>query len=199
MTDYPLAVIDGATNTVTKNLAYTAPIGFIAINPLTNMVYANPGGPFGATTNNVSVINGATNTVVKTLSVAGGANAFAVNTVTNTIYVAGSPVTVIDGATNTVATTVADGGNASTVAVNPVTNTVYVANYDLSLDGMNYGGTNCVTVIDGATNAVTATVPTGAGGYASNMTLGVNTATNTIYVANQGANSTTVILSLIHI
>ncbi|MGB1271293.1 MAG: fructose PTS transporter subunit IIA, partial [Endozoicomonas sp.] len=56
-----------------------------------------------------------------------------------------STVSVIDGRRNTVAATVATGANPWTAAVNPVTNRVYVANYD----------DDNVTVIDGATNAVT--------------------------------------------
>ena len=78
----------------------------------------------------------------------------------------------------TVTATVTAGTNPNSVAVNPVTNTIYVAN----------GGSQNVTVIDGATNA-TSTVSAGKGANA----IAVNTLTNKIYVANQGAGSVTVI------
>lgn len=67
------------------------------------------------------------------------------------------------------------------VVVNPLTNKIYVANLD----------SNNVTVIDGATNNVTATVPTtGNRPYA----IAVNPVTNKVYVANAvtGAGNVTV-------
>ena len=57
---------------------------------------------------------------------------------------------VIDGATNTTAT-VAAGTTPYAVAINPTTNKIYVA---------NQGSAN-VTVIDGVTNTVSATVAAG--------------------------------------
>ena len=78
--------------------------------------------------------------------------AVAVNPVTNKVYVANynfipGEVTVIDGATN-VTKTVEAGYSPAAVAVNPVTNKIYVANFN----------GDSVTVIDGATDTVVATV-----------------------------------------
>ena len=78
----------------------------------------------------------------------------------------------------TVSATLPAGTAPQSVAVNPVSNQIYVAN----------GGSNTVTVIDGATNATTTvaagTVP---------RSVAVNPVTNQIYVANDGSNNVTVI------
>jgi len=68
--------------------------------------------------------------------------------------------------------TVRVGENNFVEAVNPVTNKVYAP--------VNKG--NQVRVIDGGTNAISATVPVGKGPY----TVAVNPATNKIYVTNHG-------------
>lgn len=81
-------------------------------------------------------------------------------------------------ATSIVAT-IAVGQEPQGVAVNPVTNRIYVTN------GLYY-----VTVIDGATNAVIATVTTG-GDYA--IAIAVNTTTNRIYVTNLESGNVSVI------
>ena len=57
------------------------------------------------------------------------------------------------------------------MAVNPNTNRIYVANHD----------SNNVSVIDGASNTVVATVAVGTGPYG----VAVNPNTNRIYVANE--------------
>ena len=65
------------------------------------------------------------------------------------------------------------GGTPAGVAVNPTTNRIYVANQ----------WSNNVSVIDGATNTVVATVPVGT----CPEDVAVNPSTNRIYVANSGA------------
>ena len=71
------------------------------------------------------------------------------------------------------------GSGPEGIAVNPTTNRVYVANTSDS----------SVTVIDGATDTVLATVRTGS--YC--QAVAVNPTTNKIYVANNYAHSVTVI------
>jgi YVTN family beta-propeller protein len=113
-----------------------------------------------------------------------------VNLITNKIYIVNmcgndptctptSPatVTVIDGATDAT-TTVTVGRRGYIAAVNELTNKVYVAN----------ARDNTVSVIDGATNLLTATIQVGP----HPIGLDVDPFTNRIYVANegQGANNT---------
>jgi YVTN family beta-propeller protein len=176
-----VTVIDGSTDTAVTSVAVGAGPVALAVNPVTNIIYAA-----NQTAGTVSVINVTVNkgvptaTVVATVPVGKTPSAIAVNPVTNAIYVAnqtGNSVTVINGATNTPSATVAVGSTPAAIAVNPVTNTVYVANQD-----------STVTVINGATNATTA-VPTGA----LSRAIAVNPATDTIYVANQNAGTVTVI------
>jgi len=71
------------------------------------------------------------------------------------------------------------GSGPSEVAFNPVTNILYTVN----------AGANSVSVINGATNTVTATIPVGLNPYG----IAVNTTNNTIYVANNSDSSVTVI------
>jgi YVTN family beta-propeller protein len=74
---------------------------------------------------------------------------------------------------------IAVGSDTHGVAVDGATNTVYAANY----------GSNTVSVIDGATNTVTATVGVGAAPYA----VAIDQTTDIAYVANSGSNTVSVI------
>ena len=174
----------------------TLPVGrgplSAALNSVTNKIYVadwcgnDPNCTSGGT---VTVIDGATD---NTLSVNVGFNPYgvAVNSLTNKIYVAnwcgndpscasGGTLSVIDGVSNTVIATVTTGSRPYGVAVNSVTNKIYVSNNcgnDLSCHSHN--GT--VTVIDGVSNTVTATVTVGSGPDQAV----VNSITNKIYVAN---------------
>jgi len=165
-----VTVINGATNALVATVGVGGYPDAVAVNPATNMVYVvNLNGT-------VTVINGANNMVVATVPVGTDPLAVAVNPVTNKIYVANeqgiTSVTVIDGATNA-AHTVTDplGGNAYAIAVNSATNMIYVANH----------GSGNVTVFNGATGTVAATVTVGEDPVA----VAVNPVTNMVYVANE--------------
>jgi DNA-binding beta-propeller fold protein YncE len=191
-----VTVIDGATNNPTSVTVGILPDA-LDVNTVTNQIYvANECGddPNCASTATMTVIDGAS---LATTDVAIGGYypyAIAVNSVTNKIYVpslcSGDPscqgdpngaVTVVDGAT--LATTdVAIGGYYPyyAIAVNSVTNKIYVPS-DCYGDPSCQGEPNgTVTVIDGATLATTS-VPAG---FSPN-TMGVNSVTNRIYIANQ--------------
>src|ERR1019366_9059992 len=144
----------------------------------------------------VTVIDGATE---NTLSVHVGYYPYgvAVNPVTNRIYVANqygndptgsSPgtVSVIDGASNTVIATVTTGSRPYSVAVNSVTNQIYVPN-NCGNDVSCRTKSGTLTVIDGASNTVTATVAVGSGPVQAV----VNSITNKIYVPNPCGNDPT--------
>ena len=165
-----------AQRVVTTIAAGDSP-GPIAVNPVTNRIYA-----VSYADGTVTVIDGASNASVATLSV-GSPGAIAVNPVTNMIYVAdtaGNGLTVIDGATN-VATPnpILVGTTPIAVAVNPVTNMIYVANQT----------SNNVSVIDGSTETNIGTLAVGG----SPQVIGVNPVTNKIYVVNNGSSNVTVI------
>jgi YVTN family beta-propeller protein len=168
--DSNVTVIDGATN-ATRTIATGAEPSAVAVNAATNRIYvanynhANQG--------SVTIINGSTDST--TSAGAGVAPiAVAVNPVTNRIYVANyqSPniVTVIDGATGDSVASVITGNQPHCIAVDPVANKIYVA--------CVFG--NCVSVIDGATNAVSTVVTANQPGW-----LALNPVTNRVYVANQ--------------
>jgi YVTN family beta-propeller protein len=182
----------------------TIPVGSnpqsAAVNPVTNHIYVanNACGnmPPCPGPGSVSVIIGTTNNTVS-VNVGFSPDAVAVNSLTNKIYVVNNcgndptcasngTVTVIDGATNNVTATVTVGSNPYGVAVNSVTNKIYVANICGSDPTcQTYSGT--VTVIDGATFTVAASVPIGANPYAPV----VNSVTNQIYVPNACGNDPT--------
>lgn len=78
-----------------------------------------------------------------------------------------------EASAQTVVATIPVGLNPWSVAVNPATNRVYTANISA----------NNVSVVDGATNAVVATIPT-LGIAGSTKAIAVNPTTNRIYVAH---------------
>jgi len=161
-----LQVVSGKTNVTVANLAIGGPIYGVAVNPITDNIYAEDGG-------NIAVINGSTNAVTANISIAGGAYGIAVDSATNMVYAAdpgSNTVSVINGATNVIVATIPVGSEPQEIAVDSVTNMVYVTNY----------GSNTVSVINGATNGVTATI--GVGSYANSIT--TDYITNTIYVGN---------------
>jgi YVTN family beta-propeller protein len=137
-----LTVIDGATNTVAKQVEFGGNGFYVSVNPATNTVYAASGG--GA----IFVFDGSTNTQTGTISVgASGVSGVSVNPTTNTVFgtSASNPgqLYVIDGASSTLSQTITLGNTPFDLSVNPNTNTVYVAN--------EVG--NTVSVVDETTGA----------------------------------------------
>lgn len=205
-------VLDG-TGTTTLHMIMTADPQDIAINPVTDKIYA----VLSHFNNNaVAVIDGATDTVVKNVTLADMGikppemifNAFqggmtykispvqvAVNPATDRIYVSDwnygdGGVTVIDGRNDRVVDTITglDGGSYG-IGVNPVTDRIYV-------DNVQYGFKKPyqVTVIDGATDKILANVTIGFRGAHGVSTvpgptvapLAVNPSTNLIYASCAG-------------
>ncbi len=196
-----VTVIDGATNsttTVTDPNAIT-PLS-VAVNSATNKIYvANQGYYPGLNHGNITVIDGATNAVTTlTDPNAVAPRVVAVNQTTNKIYVPNANdssatgnggVTVLDGATNAIST-VKD-PNAiypQALAVNSATNTIYVTNAGCQNDVCTHPGS--VTVINGATNAVTTVINPNAAHPAGPVA--INPTTNKIYVVNDGGNVTVI-------
>jgi len=231
-----LTVIDGATNAIsTASNGGSASYWAIAVNPVTNLVYA-----INRDNGNIDVFTGATASAAAQYSTTislgtGNFFALAVNPVSNTIYVCDDDngvVDVIDGNTNDVTpvslgsvggipnlpvsvavnpatsmayvvendgnpsfgnsvgvingsnqlvATIAVGTSPTSVVVNPVTNKIYVAN----------SGSNSVSVIDGSSNTVTATVTSPE--MLSPVGLAVNPVTNQVFVANEGSDYASVI------
>jgi YVTN family beta-propeller protein len=171
--DNNITVIDGATNSTA-----TVPVGAtpqaLAVNPVTNKIYV-------ANSFNVAVIDGATNATANFADV--GALLVEVNPITNKIYFATgfNSLMVLDGATNNIQTVrVPNSLTLSNLAVNPATNKIYLADADRSN----------VTVIDGATNTIIATIPTTlvfSIGLAVNP-VAVNPVTDTVYLAAGNVN-----------
>ncbi|MGA9980042.1 MAG: choice-of-anchor D domain-containing protein, partial [Candidatus Sulfotelmatobacter sp.] len=127
-----VTVINGATN-ATTNLTVSLPSN-LAVNPVTNMIYA---ASFSG--NSVTAINGSTNATSAFFVYLPAS--ITVNPVTNTIYTVScgyscegmtGGVTVINGVTNVTTAinipTSVYSSNDQIAAVNPVTNTLYVSN-----------------------------------------------------------------------
>lgn len=101
--------------------------------------------------------------------------AIAINPVTNLIYVpSGNGVAVVDASNPGAGTPVALGGAPVDIVVSPATNRIYAVLQSFS------GGLNNVSVIDGATNAVTV-IPTTGLQYPARLAL--NAVTNMLYLA----------------
>ncbi len=185
-----VTVINGATN-IPMNIpvginpggvAMTQPTA-VAINPTTNLIYvANQGTAAKQFADGgVTVINGITNQVTATITAGKSPVAVAVNPLTNKVYVANygnglSTVTIYNANTNA-ATNVAVGSSPTAVAINTATNQVYVANK----------GSNTISIIDGASDSVTATISTSPAVLP--IAVVVNPTLNHVYVATTLSNS----------
>jgi YVTN family beta-propeller protein len=178
---YPggVSVIDGHTGSTTPVPAGLEPIA-LAVNQVTNKIYvANRGNWLSNRPGSVTVIDGATNSTA-TVNVPPSTfpAAVAVNPETNKIYVVDlrANVMVIDGATNNTTTlTLRDAFSVHVaVAVNPVTDKIYVAS----------ANSQSLSVIDGATNAVTSVPIVTSADPEGHIAIAVNTVTNRIYVAS---------------
>jgi YVTN family beta-propeller protein len=128
----------------------------LAVDEATNTIYVSEG------TANIGVYNGATNTFSHDIPLGGShlSQEIVLNPVTHKLYVGNQipeTVSVIDLSTSpeTVLPEIPLGTPGGRLAVDPVTNTVF--------DATN--GTNSVTVINGATDTVTQTVPVGGLAY----------------------------------
>jgi YVTN family beta-propeller protein len=182
----------------------------VAVDQRTDTIYtANSDPDNNSSGTTVSVIDGATcnatatsgcDRAPATVTVGNGPNALAVNQSTDTIYVANindDTVSVINGATCNATITTGCGQNPPAIkvgsgpdgaAVDQATDTIYVTN----------GGDNTVSVINGAT--CNATVTSGCGQAPPAIAVGngpfgmaVDQATHTLYVANTGGDTVSVI------
>jgi len=175
-----VVVINGANNTVTTTIALPDLGSHIAVNSVTNKIYVSTLSAIGnGATVNVRVIDGATNTITASVSLPLLVGTLAVDSVSDVIYAIYSnppgngTLAAIDGATNTVTGTIQVGYNDNTFALNGTTNTIYVPDA--------HG--NQIYVINGATLAITTTVPGTTAPVAVNASgLAVNPVTNLIYV-----------------
>jgi YVTN family beta-propeller protein len=156
-----ISVIDGTTGAVTAPIPLPGTsVDGLAVNPVTDTVYATERTSADTGASSVVVIDGATNTVTTTITEPAFSQpeGIAVDSATDMVYVAniGSPdrntgnLTVINGATSAITATVA--APAASVAVDEATNVIYAVPI-----------TAPVSVIDGATNTVTASISLGTG------------------------------------
>ena len=116
-------------------------LGGVAVNPVTNKIYAVSSGDY-----TVTVIDGSTLST-QTVSVAAGPTTVAVDEMTNKIYVGGAgPVSVIDGATNQV--TQVYTSSSTGLALNKVTNKIYVSDPEFGFLYVIDGQTLATQVIE---------------------------------------------------
>jgi YVTN family beta-propeller protein len=164
-----ISVIDGTTNTIVCTIS-VAGANQVAVDQDNNLIYITGDGY-------VEVISGNTNTIVCTISVP-NADSIDIDQDRNLIYVASdNNVAVIDGSIGVITCTIPIGATVNGVAVNPLTNTIYATS------NSTFGR---ISVIDGSTNTITATID----GYDLNSAdqITVNPDTNQIIVNDKAAN-----------
>ena len=184
-----VSVIDGRTNQVKSNFTVGLSPTSIGINPVTNTIYV-----ISSLTHSISVVDGATYVLLKMLTVGKSPTSIGINPVTNTIYVTNkdsNTTTVVDGRSNHVITNIHVGHSPYSVDVNPKTNEIFVTNRGFPADGVITTVTDSmsVSVINGYTNEVIKTISVGN----SPEGIAVNPITNTIYVANSGSYSISIL------
>jgi DNA-binding beta-propeller fold protein YncE len=164
-------VNDGTTGALIKKIVTGTGIGFITINPATNLLYI----PQGTT---VLVVNAVTNAMTTVPLEGSGGQYAGVDPVRNIVYISdagnaasGSQVEVLNGATNKETALITGIPlQAEALSVDPVTRRVYLSNAN---------GT--VEVIDGKSNTLTSTViPVGTNPIYSTLDL----THNLLYVGN---------------
>jgi DNA-binding beta-propeller fold protein YncE len=176
-----VVVLNGATNSVSfiaLSDCEDPPVG-LAIDPATSTVYTNCDGY--DLSNHIFAINGATGTV--TIDVAEKyqiAGQVTVDPNTNLLYISrtgtgtGEGVTAYDGTTLAPVGEVSLPGNPTSLEDNPDTGTVYAAFASLT------AGQNVIDLINGASTAVTGTIPVSGSGW-----IAVEPAVDTlVYAAN---------------
>jgi large repetitive protein len=151
--DGGVAVINGATNTLTTTIA--TGIGLpeaVDVDPATGMVYAGYYMPSDVESPDVYVINGATNSMSGTIDTPAYLEDLAVDPVSGLLYTANGNETVTGYSLTTGAATgtVNLGGVSVGLAVDPQTATVFAA---------PEVGVQNVTLISEADNAITGTIP----------------------------------------
>jgi YVTN family beta-propeller protein len=189
-----VTVIDGATDaTTTITVGVRAELA--AVNILTNKIYFP-----NIRDNTVSIIDGATNLVTAIIDVGSGPVGVDVNPFTNRIYVTNTghyvnnTMSVIDGWTNRVIDTITVGWAPIVPVVDSLTNKIYVTNEcgndpnNCSTDGS--GANETLSVVDGASDKVTATLTLG---IQPAVTL-MNLLTNKVYVLNICGNDPTCVV-----
>lgn len=157
--------------------------GYVAIDHNTGVLYVSVQGADA-----VYAVNASTGTQIANISVGSYPRDVVVNSITGMVYVVdqgSDSVSVISGATNKVVETLSVGRNPVEIALNQRTGYLYVPD-ELS---------NEISVIDGSRNEVVAEVPLSCNGPCTNSSPGlpnsvdIDTATNMVYVANNGFNS----------
>src|SRR5215471_5598392 len=115
-------VVDTATKAVTGTIALSGIPQGIAVDAITNTLYATVPGATTTSAPIVDVIDGTTDAVSTTVTLPVGSHptAVAVDSATDTVYVAepgAGGVAVIDGSTNSVTTTVSTGSGTHPLAL----------------------------------------------------------------------------------
>ncbi|MBU1672508.1 MAG: YncE family protein [Actinobacteria bacterium] len=191
----PLVLINAVSAAFSVPLVSTIAVGSeplgTCLNPNTNRLYvANYG------SNSVSIVDCATNAVLKTLGNVGNKYKFsnpcavAVNPTTGLIFVVNNTsysVTVVNGATDTTIKKIPlykDFPCPWAICVNPVTNRIYVAN-----SGTFSSPGDKISIIDGNSLKVVRTRTVGLWP----TSIGVDTETNRVFVANTASNTVSVL------
>jgi YVTN family beta-propeller protein len=173
-------IIDGASNTIIATIDSTQIPSDVALDPATHRAYiANQ-------MFLVQEVNLAGSALEATIVTGGEASPGVINTSSHLYYlgrtVAATDVQRFDkcGASATVAGQPHGNGRYTFLAVNRNTNRIYALNTATNLAGNTISIPGFVSVIDGASNAVIANVEVGNQPFG----IGVNEATNKIYVVN---------------
>ncbi len=180
-----VAVIDGSTNALVTTMEAQSGAFGVAVHPGLQRAYVS-----NRDTGTVNVFDTSTNTRLwpQTFTPVGMPYALAVDAARSRLYVlyalaGGTPDRVAvyslapSGASRIGTVLAEDGGvqGGTGIVVNPTTGHVFVAN----------SARNTVTVIDGPSMSVLATVPVGS----DPGMIGVNPATNRVYISNRGDNT----------
>ena len=186
-----VTVISTDTNSVVGAIAIKGGSSLVAVNPQTNMIYANNYSCFTAScTQSLDVINGTSNQLIGTIDLGQYVNGIDVDYNTNLIYATSilpGSLYIINGTTDALVAKVAFPGSpqgfssAWGVAVDENTNMVYVPTCISTL----VCAPDTVYEIAGATGSIVAQIPLRESGIP--LAIAVDSYTDTVYVTMQGS------------
>jgi YVTN family beta-propeller protein len=172
-------VIDENMNNVISEVNIDKITWGVAVNPITNCIYV-------AIEHQISIINGKTNTITATIESGCMRAELAVNAIDNRVYITdaegtNNKVRVLDGRTKKIIATVRVGNRPQGIAVDPSTSQIYIAN---DMD-------NTISILDGTTDVISATVPLAVQRTA--CALAVNPVTQQVCVVNNNADTISIL------
>ena len=187
-----VTVLNGATDTVSKEISFGTRASRLSVDPVRKRLYATN---FDAGT--LSVVDTVTDTVIGTIAVGDEPYDARVNPVTGKLYVRHNNriMTVVDGSTHQIVKTInLPHRPTGLIGLNAYMNEIYVGVDTGGVDSRNEHHNDSALIIDGSTDSAAGYFPTGPEPF----DIQVNPTDNTIFVSNDYKRTITIVNGVTH-